>query len=547
MLLPPPLRNLALPEHFLFVDIHPPGRGRPIVVELYDLLILNVLCLIAFMRGLPMRFLIRLLVFLFVTLPTGFAARAQTTTAAASHDEEDLRKTVRELSLRVSALEEELHRQRTQPAMESASLKPAALVLPPVDVRSSVESVSSTGVTEAPVAAMSPQVATTQNAAATSVLPTFLPGGATLNYMFDGYYEYDFNHPIGRIQYLRAYDVLSNSFSINQADVVFALDPNVAEGRRYGVRLDLQFGQATDTLQGNPVNEVRPQIYRNIFQAYGTYVAPVGKGLTVDFGKWASSLGIEGNYTKDQVNYSRSFYFDYLPFYHMGVRASYKVNDKLALNYWIVNGTNQTEPTNSYKDELFGFTAQPTKNILWNFNYYVGQDHPDVSQATNCTVPLQPGLCVKEINPAPDGKAHIFDSYVTWNATPKLTFSAEGDYVISREWANAAPGESSAPSLVDGGVAYARYQLKPRMALGGRFEYFSDRNGLYSGTSQALKEFTGTYDYKFGEGFLARAEFRRDWSNVPFFLTNKPGVLSPSQPTFAVGLVWWAGGKQGPW
>ena len=494
-----------------------------------------------------MRFLIRLLVLLFVTLPTVFAAHAQTTTAVASHDEDDLRKTVRELALRVSALEEELRRQRTQPSMESASLKPASLVLPAVDVRSSVESVSSSGVAEAaPLPEVSAQ-APAKDASVASALPTFLPGGATLNYMFDGYYEYDFNHPIGRIQYLRAYDVLSNAFSINQADVMFDLDPDVAEGRRYGVRLDLQFGQATDTLQGNPANEVRPQIYRNIFQAYGTYVAPLGKGLTVDFGKWASSLGIEGNYTKDQVNYSRSFFFDYLPFYHMGVRASYKVNDKLALNYWIVNGTDQTEPTNSYKDELFGFTAQPTKNILWNFNYYVGQDHPDVSQATNCTVPLQPGLCVQEINPAPDGKAHIFDSYVTWNATPKLTFSAEGDYVISREWANAAPGESSAPSLVDGGAAYARYQWKPRMALGGRFEYFNDRNGLYSGTSQALKEFTGTYDYKFGEGFLARAEFRRDWSNVPFFLTNKPDVLSASQPTFTVGVVWWAGGKQGPW
>ena len=497
-----------------------------------------------------MRFFLRLaaVLFLFVVTLTGIAALAQTTTAASHGEEEDLRKAVRELALRVSALEEELHRQRAGRPVESASLKPAALVLPTVDVRSSVESISSSGVTEAAlVAEVSAQNAPTQNTPQASVLPTQLPGGATLNYMFDGYYEYDFNHPIGRIQYLRAYDVLSNAFSINQADIVFDLDPNVAEGRRYGMRVDLQFGQATDTLQGNPSNEVRPQIYRNIFQAYGTYVLPLGKGLTVDFGKWASSLGIEGNYTKDQVNYSRSFYFDYLPFYHMGVRASYKVNDKLALNYWIVNGTNQTEPTNSYKDELFGFTAQPTKNILWNFNYYVGQDHPDVSQATNCTVPLQPGLCVQQINPAPDGKAHIFDSYVTWNATPKLTLQAEGDYVISREWANAAPGKSSAPSLVDGGAAYARYQLNPRMALGGRFEYFNDRNGLYSGTSQALKEFTGTYDYKFGEGFLARAEFRRDWSNVPFFLTNEPGVLSPSQPTFTVGVVWWAGGKQGAW
>jgi hypothetical protein len=507
-----------------------------------------------------------ILLLFFAGLLSGLTASAQTPGATPANGDEDLRQMVRELSLRVSALEEELHRERAASATAARTSSAAAVTeAPPVaDLRASVEGISSSGVTAASTsavsvaapatvpaptaaAATSTQVAGAANTPVLSALPTLLPGGATLNYMFDGYYEYDFDHPIGRIQYLRAYDVLSNAFSINQADVVFALDPNVAEGRRYGVRLDLQFGQATDTLQGNPSNEVRPDIYRNIFQAYGTYVVPVGKGLTVDFGKWASSLGIEGNYTKDQVNYSRSFFFDYLPFYHMGVRASYKVNDKLTANYWIVNGTNQTEPTNSYKDELFGFTAQPAKNISWTMNYYIGQDHPDVAPATNCTVPLQPGLCLQPINPAPNGKANIFDSYVTWNTTPKLTLSVEGDYVISREWANAAPGESSAPSLVDGGVAYARYQLTPRMALGGRFEYFNDRNGLYSGTAQALKEFTGTYDYKFGEGFLARMEFRRDWSNVPFFLTNTPGVLSPNQPTLTMGLVWWYGGKQGAW
>jgi hypothetical protein len=93
-----------------------------------------------------MRFLIRLLVFLFVTWLAGYAALAQTATGTASHDEEDLRKTVRELALRVSALEEELHRQRAGTPIESASLKPAALVLPTVDVRGSVESVSSSGV-----------------------------------------------------------------------------------------------------------------------------------------------------------------------------------------------------------------------------------------------------------------------------------------------------------------------------------------------------------------------------------------------------------------
>ena len=183
--------------------------------------------------------------------------------------------------------------------------------------------------------------------------------GTTINLGLDTYYEYNFDNPVGRVNLLRAYDVLSNEFSLNQASLILEHAPNVAEGSRWGGRLDLQFGQATDTLQGNPVNEPRPEIYRNIFQAYGTYVVPLGKGLTVDFGKWSSSLGIEGNYTKDQINYSRSFWFNFLPFYHMGALVSYPVSDTFSLNYWVVNGTNQVEATNGFKDELFGFTAKP--------------------------------------------------------------------------------------------------------------------------------------------------------------------------------------------
>ncbi len=405
-------------------------------------------------------------------------------------------------------------------------------------------------------AASSPTMGTTSPAtapqpspvqAALAEVPTNLPGGATLNYTFDGYYEYNFNRPPGRVNDLRAYDVLSNTFSINQAAVIFALDPDVEKGRRYGVRLDLQFGQATETLQGNSANEPRPEIYRNIFQAYGTYVVPVGKGLNVDFGKWASSLGVEGNYTKDQSNYTRSYFFYYLPFYHAGVRASYQFNDKFAVNYWIVNGANQSEPTNGFKDELFGFVLTPTKTIKWTSNYYLGQEHPDNAPSTSCTVPEQPGLCVTPINPAPNGKLHIFDNYVTWQATPKLALTGEGDYVIQRLWAQAGPGESSAPSHVSGGAAYAQYQATPRSSFAVRGEYLSDRGGLFSNATQALKEGTGTYKFTLAPGLDTFVEFRRDWANIPYFTTHNVGSPSGHQTTATLGLVWWYGGKQGSW
>jgi hypothetical protein len=370
----------------------------------------------------------------------------------------------------------------------------------------------------------------------------------TINLSVDGYYAYNFNRPIGRVNLLRAYDVLSNAFSLNQASVIFEHAPDVASGRRFGARIDLQFGQATETLQGNPLNEPRPQTYRHIFQAYGTYVAPFGKGLTVDFGKWASSLGIENNYTKDQMNYSRSYWFNFLPFYHMGVRANLKLNDALALNYWVVNGTQQTEPFNGFKDQLIGLAIQPHKTVSWTMNYYLGQEHPDVIPVPNTgVVPLQPGLSFEPIRPAPDGKLHVLDSYVTWQTTPKLTLAVEGDYVIQRLWKDDAPGRSAAPSHVTGGAVYARYQVTPTLALAGRAEYLSDRGGMFSGVTQALKENTLTFEYKLPNGFLTRLEWRRDYSNQNYFFTDRQGVFKKDQNTATIGLVWWWGRKEGAW
>src|SRR6266849_4533091 len=63
----------------------------------------------------------------------------------------------------------------------------------------------------------------------------------TIDVALDGYYAYNFNHPVGRVNLLRAYDVLSNNFSINQANVIFEHAPDLSAGRRFGARIDLQF------------------------------------------------------------------------------------------------------------------------------------------------------------------------------------------------------------------------------------------------------------------------------------------------------------------
>lgn len=375
-------------------------------------------------------------------------------------------------------------------------------------------------------AAQTPPVSPTLEPAAADFLH-----GTTLNFSVDGYYGYNFNKPFGQINQLRAYDLTSNSFAINQASVMVERLPVAAPGQRFGGRVDFQFGQATETLQGSSANELHPEVWRNLFQAYGSYLAPVGSGLQVDFGKWASALGIEGNYTKDQINYSRSYLFDYLPFYHTGLRANYSVTPKVNVAYWLVNGAQQTDDFNGSKSQAFIVTLKPAKTLTWNVNYYFGREQRTASAAGS----------IGSTAITPDGREHIFDTYATFTPNSRLTLIGEADYVVNRTYSN------SQPTHVSAGAAYARYALPHSTALAFRGEYLSDRGGLFSGATQALKETTFTFEHQFEPGFLARAEYRRDFSNQRYFLTDRQGVLTGAQGTATLGLVYWWGMKQGNW
>ena len=91
------------------------------------------------------------------------------------------------------------------------------------------------------------------------------------------------------------------------------------------------------------------------------------------------------------------------------------------------------------------------------------------------------------------------------------------------------------------------YQPSAHYAIAARSEYLSDRGGMFSNATQALKEATGAYRYNFGDGFSAFLEYRRDWSNQFYFITANPAAPSSHQDTAGVGMVWWYGGKQGAW
>lgn len=345
--------------------------------------------------------------------------------------------------------------------------------------------------------------------------------GATL----EGYYEFNANRPADRINLLRAYDTRANTFGIQQAALVIESAPDRSADRPFGLRLDLQFGQAVAAAQGSAANEPRPDLYRNIWQAYGSYVFPGSHAVRLDFGKFASSLGYETNYAKDNQAFSRALLFDFLPFYHEGVRLTVPVNDKVSVSYMLTNGVQETEDFNNFKSNHGEVVITPTKTISWTVNYYAGQEQPDQSLPNG-----------------PDGWFRVFDTYVSYSPNAKLSLGGDMNHTTNQVHA------VDPTRALTGAAGYARYQVNAQHALGIRYEHLDDSGGLFAGVSQTLQEVTLTLEHKAGDGFLVRGEYRRDWSNTGFFpgraLTD---ALKTGQNTVLLGLVWWIGSKTGGW
>ena len=239
-------------------------------------------------------------------------------------------------------------------------------------------------------------------------------------------------------------------------------------------------------------------------------------------GNSRSNLGYETNYAKDNFNFSRAYLYNFLPYYHMGLRTTLPVSDRVTVMYMLTNGIQQTEDFNNFKSNQFSAVLKPLKAVTWTTSYYFGQEQPDGGMPQG-----------------PNGWFRVFDTNGTIVATPALSFAFDVTHTTNQ----LRQGDSSLS--LDGVGAYARYQVTGPAALAVRYEYIDDE-GLFGGVEQTLKEVTVTVEYKLGEGFLVRGEFRHDWSNQPFFPVQGGG-LSSHQNTALVGLVWWIGNKTGGW
>jgi putative OmpL-like beta-barrel porin-2 len=319
----------------------------------------------------------------------------------------------------------------------------------------------------------------------------------------DGYYQYNFNTPITRRDGPeRLFDVRHDSFSLNLAE--FAVEKKPTSDSRAGFRLDLDFGPTADLVKATEPGTV--PTFRNIGQAYVSYLAPVGKGWQIDFGEFVTPTGNEVIKTRNNWNYSRSILFTLaIPFYHMGVRSTYSFNDKISGALYVVNGWNDIVDNNTKKTVAGQVAVKPFKSLTLTETYVGGAEQVDTAAWRN-----------------------LSDTVATYTVTPKLSVAGNYDYGQDKQ--------SDATVKWQGVAGYARFQPNSWFSISPRGEYYNDRDGFTSGQAQKIKEFTITGEAKSKDGFVMRLEYRHDWSDIPFFL--KDNRFIDHQNTFTIGVIY---------
>src|SRR5262245_45979157 len=149
--------------------------------------------------------------------------------------------------------------------------------------------------------------------------------GTEIGGLVDAYYFWNSNkvNPL-----YQAFDVLHNNFDVSMAEVWIAKSPTADS--RVGYKIRTTFGSAADLMASASGQFAAESPYKNIEEAYGSYLAPAGKGLQIDIGKFVTNAGAEVIEAKDDWNYSRSLLFQLaIPLYHSGVRLTYSPSDKV--------------------------------------------------------------------------------------------------------------------------------------------------------------------------------------------------------------------------
>jgi hypothetical protein len=329
---------------------------------------------------------------------------------------------------------------------------------------------------------------------------------------FDVYSETKLGGDSPSTNLLRNFDIESGHFELGAA----TLSVQLSKGP-FGFHIDSGYGDVYKVVNssdpwGGP--------NRYVGQAYVTLRPSKTSDLAIDFGKFYTSAGAEVPDSASNFQYSRSLIFALgTPYYHFGMRASKSVTQALVIGVQVLNGWNDV--VNNTGAPMLGLTATYTKKRLnWSGTYLAGSEPEFVSSS---------GL---PFSVRPKESSQLIDSVLKLTPTTRLNGYVETVYGEQRRLGEGRDSWYGVAGAISIPVA-ARWSISPR------WEYFDDPNGATTGLKQRLQEITATLQYQPPiHALVARAEFRCDFSDKPFFLDNGSSVGSRRQPTALVALLY---------
>jgi hypothetical protein len=254
--------------------------------------------------------------------------------------------------------------------------------------------------------------------------------GLTVAGSVDTYYKYDFS---GKSQIQSSFIGDQNTVGIGMVDV--ALSQAVGKASFVG---EVAFGPRAEATAPGPV--------QNLFVSY-----QFSKLLKITGGFMSTFVGYEVISPTLNFNYSSSYMFYNGPFQNGGVKADLHFSDKISLMIGLFN----------------------------RFDHYDNVGY-SLNLGTQLHVTPVAGMDFYLNVASSDYSGHVYDLTATYQATDRLKI---GLNVANRDKGAIFAGDSNTPvdTHYTGVAGYINYKISDPVALGLRYENFSDTDGNITG------------------------------------------------------------------
>lgn len=320
-------------------------------------------------------------------------------------------------------------------------------------------------------------------------------------------YLLDFDHPANRVFRGRGTTWHVDRPQINMA--AFYVRKKATEDSRWGVELTAQAGKDAELFgfSATAPNLGGYKFLRQLGPTNVSYLASVGKGLTIQGGIFPSFIGYDSLYAKDNFNYTRPWGADFTPYLMMGVNASYPFTKKVTGSFFVVNGYWHLANANHLPSWGGQAAITATSHLTVKQTVLVGPHQADTSFKL----------------------WRFLSDTIVEHKTEKRTIAFDANF--STEQVN-SPGTPRAWWFA--AQAPMRWALTSRWAVALRPEVAWDSKGRWTLARQTVAAITSTIEYKLAyksSNTILRLEHRFDRSTGPDggFFRGRTNSLTPNQ------------------